>query len=509
MIASIFEDITERKQAESALKESEEKYRFLFENMTTGFTIQELIFDEYGVPSNYRFIDINSCYEKMSGFNRNEIIGKTIKEIAPDSRQEIINLFTKVGLTGEPVSFEYFSQSLNRHVRTNTFFVKKGIIASIIEDISERRQAEDALKESEEMYRLLVNTSPDAITVTDLYGNITYFSSAAIKLFGDFSETDILGHNISEWIVPEEMDKALESIQVLIEKGYPKYKEYTLLKKDETKFTGEINAAVIKTANCNPKGMILITRDITDRKIAEETLKASEKRLMEINATKDKFFSLIAHDLKSPLGNFQNILGLMAEEYDTFDENEKKEIIFEINKSAKNIFNLLENLLNWAGTQTGRIQFNPDFQDIDEIISKPVSILMGSAHNKNISVELELNVNSKAYIDVNMINTIIRNLFTNAIKFTNKSGKIIISSVELSDSFEISVTDNGVGMNEDYLSKLFRIDIAPSTLGTANERGTGLGLILCKEFSEKHGGSIKVVSEVGKGSKFTVIIPKI
>ena len=108
-----------------------------------------------------------------------------------------------------------------------------------------------------------------------------------------------------------------------------------------------------------------------------------------------------------------------------------------------------------------------------------------------------------------MINTIIRNLFTNAIKFTNKSGKIIISSVELSDSFEISVTDNGVGMSEDYLSKLFRIDIAPSTLGTANERGTGLGLILCKEFSEKHGGSIKVESEVGKGSKFTVIIPKI
>jgi len=234
------------------------------------------------------------------------------------------------------------------------------------------------------------------------------------------------------------------------------------------------------------------------------TIHETNKQLMEMNAMKDKFFSIIAHDLKNPF----NVLMGGTELLENYLKNGKIEKIAPIsqtlNKTTKNTYKLLENLLEWAQLQTGKMIFTPKLLDISFIASENVSILSHSFAQKQLQVETHYTQNCMAEVDVNMINTVIRNLLTNAIKFTHTGGKITIGTILESNQFvEVYVQDSGVGIPEKLLPHLFHIDSKYSTPGTNKETGTGLGLILCREFIEKHNGTIAVESEVGKGSRFS------
>lgn len=258
----------------------------------------------------------------------------------------------------------------------------------------------------------------------------------------------------------------------------------------------------------------LIFRFIEKNKMNRAIL-ASNYELSEVNSTKDKFFSIIAHDLRGPLGNFKEMTKMLYDDYSSFDEEERKEFLQMIKSSSNNIYLLLENLLEWSRSQRGLIKFNPENFNLYSVANNCTEVLSLSALNKNVSLVNRIPSEFIINADTKLINTIIRNLLSNSVKFTPNGGLVEIginndgNNLENSNkSCTIYVKDNGVGMSKEIIDKLFRIDTSVTSIGTSGEIGTGLGLILCKEFIEKHNGNIWVESEMGKGSTFYFTLPQ-
>jgi signal transduction histidine kinase len=240
---------------------------------------------------------------------------------------------------------------------------------------------------------------------------------------------------------------------------------------------------------------------------SNELLKQS-KELQELIATKDKFFSIIAHDLRGPMAGLMGLTEIMAEELQDIPLTEIQSFTLSIRDSAANLFRLLENLLQWAKIQQGLITFKPEEVSLRSIIDESLLVIYESAKNKEIEIINSISSETNVIADSNMLQTIIRNLVSNAIKFTPQGGKIWLSSeINKTQFVDISIKDTGIGMSNTMLNDLFRIDVKTDRVGTNDEPSTGLGLILCKEFIEMHGGKLSVKSEVDKGSIFSFTFP--
>ena len=249
-----------------------------------------------------------------------------------------------------------------------------------------------------------------------------------------------------------------------------------------------------------------LLKQIVEKRTAD--LQESNDKLNLLNSTKDKFFTIISHDLKSPFNSILGFTNLLAEDYNKFDETQKRKIISSLRESSQLAYELLENLLTWARTQTGRIEINKELLNLKELVETSIAPYKDNASKKNIEIAINIPPDTKLSIDRNTSMTFIANLVNNAIKYTPEGGTITINYHENEDNIELHIIDTGVGMTSEVIGKLFRIDEDISTEGTNNERGTGLGLILCKEFINKNGGDISVLSEVGKGSEFIITLSK-
>jgi signal transduction histidine kinase len=239
---------------------------------------------------------------------------------------------------------------------------------------------------------------------------------------------------------------------------------------------------------------------------AREALKKSEQQLRELNAAKDKFFSIIAHDLKNPFAALLGCADLLVQSEPLTED--QKDLAETINMASQQAYDLLQNLLKWSRSQLGHLSCEPESFDICAAVNKTMLLLKNNADNKNIRLISEIEENTLVFADPDMTITIVRNLISNAVKYTSSGGSITVSAKDQGNAWEISVSDTGVGITPEDIKKLFRIDVKHSTHGTAKEEGTGLGLNLCKEFAEKSGGKIGVQSEVGKGSRFYFTLPK-
>ncbi|MCK5703569.1 MAG: hybrid sensor histidine kinase/response regulator [Cyclobacteriaceae bacterium] len=236
-------------------------------------------------------------------------------------------------------------------------------------------------------------------------------------------------------------------------------------------------------------------------------LQQQKRNLKELNATKDKFFSIIAHDLKSPLNQLLGLSEILQKEIESDQGHEVIKLAKLINESAKSGSLLLANLLEWSRSQTGSINFNPEILDMEKMTNEAIELNENNAIQKNISIKSKIKSEVYAFADGNMIRTILRNLISNGIKFTLNGGKIILNAKRGNDMITYSVSDNGIGIKINDIKKLFRIDINPKSVGNSVEKGTGLGLILCKEFIEINGGKIWVESKLGEGSTFKFSMP--
>lgn len=239
-----------------------------------------------------------------------------------------------------------------------------------------------------------------------------------------------------------------------------------------------------------------------EAKVAERT-----QQLQELNATKDKFFSIIAHDLKNPFNTLMGFSELLLDHIDMYNLEQIKEYVGIIFDTSRTSYNLLENLLNWSRSQTGRLKMDPKEIDVAKMVSTNIKLLENPANNKNITLQSNIQEGTTAFADSNMIDTVFRNLISNSIKFTEAEGIIKIDTKKDADMLQICIADTGIGIKEESIGKLFSIDQNISTKGTANETGTGLGLILCKEFIERNGGKIWVESEEKVGSQFYFTLP--
>jgi len=284
-------------------------------------------------------------------------------------------------------------------------------------------------------------------------------------------------------------------------------KEFLAIMEQDIEVSKAILKALIKRLRNNNILEERLTQNSIKIQKQRDELDKQKKKLEELNATKDKFFTIIAHDLKNPFNTVIGLTELLKERFDTYDTAKVKEFIEQIFIFSNNIYHLLEDLLEWAKVQTGKLQVNREKTDIFELVNETYNLYREKARSKNIRLISGVDIGSYAYIDKYMINTVIRNLVSNAIKFTYHGGEVNINSYTNGDYIHVSVKDNGIGIDKEDIKNVFSIGSNYSTPGTEQETGTGLGLIICKEFIEKNGGTIRVQSEKNKGTEFVFSLP--
>ncbi len=320
-------------------------------------------------------------------------------------------------------------------------------------------------------------------------------------------DPDVWG--FTEMLHPDDYENTMQNMRDHLEMRKPAYEtEYRIRTKDGNwKWYYDRGIVTKRDENGNPLKLAGIVFDIDEKKRAEIALKESKEKYKELNTRKDKFFSIIAHDLRNPFNVLLNASKELLEASDEISEEDRKELISMINESSRQTYNLLTNLLGWARSQLGKVDFNPEDLDLNEVANQITYTLKNFANSKGVIVKNEIDEKIQAYADRNMIATVLRNLVSNSIKFCGKDDNITIRAEKNHEKIIMSVNDSGMGMNESIKNKLFKIEEQSSRPGTKEEKGTGLGLILCKEFVEKNGGSIWVESEENKGTTFYFTLP--
>lgn len=511
----------ERRQAEEALKDSETKFRELFTEMSEGFALHEVIYDSTNKAIDYKIVDTNNAYVKQVGITFEKAKGALATELYGISPAPYLEIYSKVAETGEHQMFQSYYPPLDRHFEISVFSPKPGYFATVFTDITSRKKAEEALKESEEKYRLLTENSSDVIWVLNLTQQKFSYISPAITQLRGLTVEEALNESMIDSLAPA----SLEFIKGLLNRDVPKFVEnpdnplYSISEVQQPhKNGGLIWIEISSRYRLNEAGeieLVGVSRNIDERKQmeqeqkqAKEALKKSEESLRELNATKDKFFSIIGHDLRSPFSSIMGFSSLLAEQIKEKDYEGIEKYAENILSSSTRAMGLLMNLLEWSRSQTGRMEFNTEYVEMVSLINEASELLNDFAEQKSVSIKKELPRNAPILADKAMVSTIIRNLISNAIKYSNSGGEVLISAEQKQNEVLICVSDKGVGINKNDIENLFRIDKSYSTPGTQKEKGTGLGLILCKEFVEKHGGKIWVESVYGGGSKFWFTIPR-
>ena len=248
---------------------------------------------------------------------------------------------------------------------------------------------------------------------------------------------------------------------------------------------------------------IAVKEDITERKRNESALRESEQKLRDLNVSKDKFFSIMAHDIKNPLAAMIGYSDFLKQNYEKVPEAMRISAISGINQASRQLMSLLENLLEWSRSQLGLLKFRPAKWPLKTVTDSCVELVRHQAESSGITIDIETaELETLVFADLDMITIVLRNLLSNALKYTAESGKVVLTAARRAGWMEVSVIDNGKGIPANDLNNLFRIDVSPAALSQDKQRGTGLGLIICKDFVEQNGGIIGAESEPGQGSRF-------
>jgi len=496
MGTSIDKNFTALKKAEEKISESEENFRKIFENNSAAIAV---------IEQDTTLAMVNDQYCKMTGYRKEEVIGKSWTKQISTQDQERLTEYNQQLLAG-PNSFEFTFYNSNgdvRYVTVSATILWNGKILASFLDVTERKIEEQKLSH----FAALVASSNAIIISKTLDGIITSWNSGAELVYG-YCASEMIGQPISK-LSPTGSDNQMIQILKKIKTGISLEQfETDRQRKDGQLIKVSISVSPIKSWDGEIIGASTIGHDITLRKKIEKELNIKTEQLVKLNAEKDKLFSIIAHDLRSP---FSGILGLteaMANDLPSLTHNEIQEISIVLHKSVNNLYNLLENLLEWSYMQRGFTNFDPVIFLLRPRIDESLNLSIEAAAKKEIEIAFDIPDDLLVYSDPTMFGSIIRNITNNAVKFTPRGGKIIVSAKSADgNKVEISVRDNGIGMSKYIVDNLFLIDVNTARKGTEGESSTGLGLIICKDFIEKHDGRLWVESEEGRGSIFRFTIP--
>lgn len=375
-------------------------------------------------------------------------------------------------------------------------------------DITKRKEAEIELQKSEEKFRNIFETSGIGMAIIEPDGKFTKVNSTFREIMGRSNE-EILGLNFRDITHPHDINKSTELVNEMLRN---EDSESNSIEKRYLHKNGEIiwaltSLSLIKDNAGKPLFFIAQIQNITKRKKYEVQLLKYTDELSVLNTSKDKFFSIISHDLRTPFNSLLGLSEFLTQSYDEMSSEEIKESISNIYSASQNVYNLVINLFEWSRLQSGRFELEKIPINLNKIIYELMNLYKPNAESKKITLVQNISQDINVSADKYMLETILRNLINNAIKFTNPDGKVSVSAAIINNFAQITVEDDGVGISQENQKKIFRIDTQFKTDGTGDETGSGLGLILCKEFVKVNGGTISVHSEEGNGTKFLFTLP--
>ncbi|MBI9055075.1 MAG: PAS domain S-box protein [Bacteroidales bacterium] len=350
-----------------------------------------------------------------------------------------------------------------------------------------------------EKLSIVASKTDNAIIISDQKGNIEWINESYTKLYG-FNLNELLQEKGSTYIETSSCSDIKELFNIALTEKRTQIYECDVTAKNGKIYRIQTTLTPILDENQNITNLIAIDSDITK-------LKDVERELQKLLFTKDRFFSIIAHDLKNPFNNLMGISQLLVQGFERMTPEKVKYFHKGLYDISKHGYELLINLLEWSKSQKGNIEFNPNELDLNKLIEETFLLFNTKANQKEIALTNTVEANTIISADINMLKTILRNLVSNALKFTDRGGAIEVCTQTTNTHIEITVRDTGIGISPEAVNNLFKLDEYISTEGTENETGTGLGLILCKEFVETHSGKIWVESKVGFGTKFVFTLP--
>jgi PAS domain S-box-containing protein len=494
-------EIDERIKAENSLRESEEKFRLLFELSPQPVSLTEM---ETGL-----IIEANQQMERITGFSQQQLIGKTSLELGIISREDrnivLAALKNNQEVTGLEINLHSAKgQTINCLAYIHLIKIKgENILVSVFSDITDLKLKQQKIN----MLSTALQQSANAVVITNTVGIIEYVNPSLLNITG-YDLDEIIGETPSIFKSGEFSTSGYQNLWKTILSGEKWSGEFHNRKKNGDLFWDHTTISPVFDSKGIITNFIAVKEEITQKRQRQEALRLSEIKLRELNATKDKFFSIIAHDLMNPFNAMLGFTRLLIETLKAKKLEEGLHFASIIDHSSHRIFDLFQNLLIWSRSQSGQITYNPSPVKVIELVMNAINVLKDVALHKNIEIEIELNKEDAVVVDQNMIATVLRNLVSNAIKFSSEGSKIKVSAQKQDKSFLFQVADSGIGMSEQMINELFMLNKNISTQGSIGEVGTGLGLVICREFIVAHSGEIWVESEPGKGSRFFFSIPQ-
>ena len=506
------QEIAEREKVAKLLQENEEKYRILFNNSP----------DSYFLYSDRHIIDCNEAAERMMRCKKSQIIGLSPGELSPKTQpdgslsEEKVKLMFELAFQNKKHTFEWVHRRFDQtdiYVEISLAYIiidNKPNLFSIWRDITERKKSELALQESERSKSVLLSSLPGMAyrCLYDRDWTMLFVSDQCYELTG-YHKEELLGNkakSYNEIILPKHRKYVWDKWAEGVKKHETVRIEYELVTaNNKIKWVWEQGLPIYDSEG-NVEALEGFIVDISDRKRAEAEIKGKNIELSKVNAEKDKFFSIIAHDLRSPFNSFLGLTQILSDEHNNLSPEEISNFIESMKSSATNLYSLLENLLEWSTIKQGRLPFSPENLNLKSVINKGIQPLLEVAKTKKVSIIVP-SENYPIVADEHMLTSVIRNLVTNALKFTPEGGKITISTRKKKWDTEIQIADTGIGMSQKIKSSLFKIDRQIKRKGTNGEPSSGLGLILSKEFIECHRGKIWVSSKENEGTTFFLSIP--
>jgi len=454
---------------------------------------------------------MNSEGETFNDFNNDKMPYSSLYDLFTTSGKKEIKEKIKAAKDSKLTSIEPIAVELNlrdvcitANLKLELSYCQHGDLAIIAGYINCIDTNDGSVEYYKQLYLGFIDNLPLGIYRTGASGTIHYASKKFVDILGFDSDEELYKSNVEDFFVEKELrtkmlrqwtDNKMQSVELQV---YKKNGEIIWVKDSGCVIRNEEDEIVFLDG---------ILEDITAQKENELKLKDSEFKLKELNASKDLLFSIISHDLRTPFNQFIGATELLLTKLEEYDKNMLRKFLTLLNKEAVRSYRLLENLLQWSKTQRGLITFDPKPLDLFKFVSELMLIFEPMAEEKSIDLEFGIPKNLHAYADKEMLSTILRNLISNALKFTPKGGSVKINAVEkvdekniFSEYLEISVVDTGIGIPKSSLPSLFIIQKNSAT--DYNESSTGLGLVLCKDFVERHNGKIWAESEYGKGSTF-------
>ncbi len=504
-------DLTQQMKSEIESRERADFLNLVINTIKSPFFVKD---------EEHKWVMLNDAAVEMMGQSRKALIGKTDYDLYTKEQADIFRKYDefvfKTGSSSNEEQITWSDGKLHTIVTYKQLYIEKSsgkrFIIGTIHDISGYKKIEEELRGSEMKFRELFDNANDFIITMDLKGNITNANRTLLN----FLETDLekfLTHNVYEFVSEENLASAYSFRDKVLDGSLDTPFEIKAIGVNKQAVTYEIRASLIRQKG-ELAGVQCVFSDVTERRETRLNFEKYNKDLLELNKTKDKFFSIIAHDLRNSSSSLIGFSEMLIEDLNEMSKDEIRDSLRIIYNSAKHSFNLLNNLLAWSRMQTGHMPFDPAALTLISVVEEVIDVLFSLAYRKRIEINNRVKPGILAYADKNMLNTILNNLVMNAIKFTPVGGLIniytgdhVLSPESGKDFITVSVSDTGIGMDAETVSKLFTGIKSTSVLGTEKEEGTGLGLMLACEMVEKHQGRIWAESTLSKGSVFSFLIP--